>query len=87
MRSSLTRFELSFNTSGLKSLKDETRTGGILIPPVSPLSSPRGSLKNLASLDFFARPPYLPPNLIDNDEQYKVEAIQSHQCQGRKRQL
>src|SRR5216683_8063111 len=28
-----------------------------------------------------------PPNLVKGEEQYKVKAIHSHQCQGRKRQL
>jgi len=32
----------------------------------------------------FSQPP---PDLVDNDEQYKVETIWSHQHQGRKRQL
>ena len=32
----------------------------------------------------YSRPP---PDLINNQEQYKVEAIRSHQCYGRKKQL
>jgi len=32
----------------------------------------------------YSRPP---PDLIDNQEQYEVETIRSHQCHGRKRQL
>jgi hypothetical protein len=32
----------------------------------------------------FSRPP---PDLINDEEQYKAEAIQSHRRQGRKKQL
>ena len=41
-------------------------------------------IKTTEHRENFSRPP---PDLIDNDEQYKVETIRSHQHQGRKRQL
>jgi len=41
-------------------------------------------IKTIEHGENFSHPP---PNLIDNDEQYKVETIQSHQHQGRQKQL